>query len=138
MSKFINCYAAAEVLQGAVYAVNHLHSMLKIIHKHGGEPSNLLGGLIEHTLLETSDKLQGMSDDQYFLNDEPNTIGKKLLNASSNLSTIMTYFNAINELAHVEKSSNLVAELSKSSYNLAENTCKIICGTARNYLEVNK
>lgn len=140
-AKEINAITAAEVLQASANTVKHLRQLLEILGKTEKRPSSDLARVTEPELFDWIDMLEGWSQNHY-LTASNNTslfaIAEQLAGASAGLNNITVYFNSVSELAKLEASSSMAAQIAYAGYCLARDTTQHLAAVADSFYSAHE
>ena len=140
-AKEINAITAAEVLQASANAAKHLHQLLEILSKAEKRPSSDLARVTAPELFCWIDMLEEWSHSHYLTasnNASLFAIAEQLAGASEGLNNITIYFNSVSELAKLEASSSMAAQIAYAGYCLARDTTQHLAAMADSFYSAHE
>lgn len=140
-AKEINAITAAEVLQASANAAKHLHQLLEILSKAEKRPSSDLARVTAPELFCWIDMLEEWSHSHYLTasnNASLFAIAEQLAGASEGLNNITIYFNSVSELAKLEASSSMAAQIAYAGYCLARDTTEHLAAMADSFYSAHE
>ena len=140
-AKEINAITAAEVLQASANAVKHLHQLLEILGKAEKRPSSDLARVTAPELFCWIDMLEEWSHSHYLTasdNASLFAIAEQLAGASAGLNNITVYFNSVSELAKLEASSSMAAQIAYAGYCLARDATQHLAAVADSFYSAHE
>lgn len=140
-AKEINAITAAEVLQASANAAKHLHQLLEILSKAEKRPSSDLARVTAPELFCWIDMLEEWSHSHYLTasnNASLFAIAEQLAGASAGLNNITIYFNSVSELAKLEASSSMAAQIAYAGYCLARDTTQHLAAMADSFYSAHE